>query len=156
MGMRRLSLPILLLTATFWVAFSLSSCDHSPAETGKTAESNNTVIPDDQKPVMTFAESTHSFGTVEEGVEVVHEFEFTNTGKTDLLISNAIASCGCTVPDWPKEPIPPGGKGKIKASFNSEGRSGAQLKSITITANTKDKVEVVLKGDVRPKATEKS
>lgn len=154
MGLRYKRASYLYFLATFWVAFSFFSCDQSPAETGKTAESTNSVVPDDQKPVMTFAESTYSFGTVEEGTEVVHDFEFTNEGKTDLLISNAIASCGCTVPEWPKEPIAPGGKGKIKASFNSEGRSGQQLKSITITANTKDKVEVILKGEVRPKSTE--
>lgn len=135
------------------MAFSLSSCDHSPTETGKTPENQSAIIPDEQKPVMTFVESVYTFGAVEEGTEVTHEFEFTNTGKSNLLISNAIASCGCTVPDWPKEPIPPGGKGKIKATFNSEGRMGEQEKSITITANTKDKVEVILKGDVRPKPT---
>ncbi|TNF25305.1 MAG: DUF1573 domain-containing protein, partial [Bacteroidetes bacterium] len=61
---------------------------------------------------------------------------FKNTGQGDLIITDAKGSCGCTVPEWPKEPVPPGGEGKIDVVFNSEGKSGQQNKKITITANT--------------------
>lgn len=139
----------------FFFAFGVWSCDKAPSGQNNTEGAVAQAVPDDQKPVMTFDAPTHKFGTVEEGAEVSHEFEFTNTGKTDLLISNAVASCGCTVPEWPKEPIAPGEKGKIKATFNTDGKQGQQHKTITITANTKDKVEVFLEGMVNPKSQTK-
>src|SRR5436190_23033204 len=71
-----------------------------------------------------FEEEAYDFGTIKEGEKISHEFKFKNTGKSDLLITSATASCGCTVPEWPKDPIPPGGNGVIKVSFNSEGKGG--------------------------------
>ena len=139
----------------FCALLALSSCDKSPSESGKDQAATNQVVPDAQKPIMTFESATYQFGTATEGAEVSHDFSFTNTGKTDLLISNAVASCGCTVPEWPKEPIRPGGKGMIKTTFNTEGKQGHQHKTITITANTKDKVEVMIEGEVLPKKESK-
>lgn len=89
-------------------------------------------------PVITFDQETHDFGTVHEGEVVTYDFTFTNTGDAPLLITDAQASCGCTVPEWPREPIKPGQKGTLKVSFNSAGKDGAQDKSISIKANTKD------------------
>jgi hypothetical protein len=130
-------------------AFSIGSCDKKPSEKISENVGAGQVIPDDQKPVLKFKESSYNFKSAKEGAEVSHDFEFTNEGKTDLLISNAVASCGCTVPEWPKEPIPPGVSGKIKATFNTTGKSGQQHKSITITANTKpEKTEVFIEGEV--------
>jgi hypothetical protein len=85
---------------------------------------------------ITFEKTTHDFGNITQGEVVEYEFIFTNTGENDLLISNATASCGCTVPDYPKEPIAPGKQGKIKATFNSELRIDRFQKEIYITANT--------------------
>lgn len=85
---------------------------------------------------ITFEENTYNFGTVKEGAKVEHVFSFTNTGKVPLIISNARSTCGCTVPSWPKEPIPPGGKGEIKVVFNTKGKKRDQTKPVTITANT--------------------
>ena len=103
--------------------------------------------------MLAFQDTIYRFGTIREGEEVSHEFPFTNTGKSDLLISNASASCGCTVPEWPKEPIKPGGKGVIKATFNSDGKQGKQSKKVVITANTNPQLtEIWLEGDVLPKA----
>jgi hypothetical protein len=131
--------------------FIFSSCDKSPTESATNTEIASDIVPDSEKPVFSFEKQTHDFGTITEGEEVTREFSFTNTGKTDLLISTANASCGCTVPEWPKEPIPPGGKGIIKATFNSEGKSGKQNKKIVITANTKPELtEVFLEGQVNP------
>lgn len=100
-----------------------------------------------------FTETAFDFGTVEEGEKVSHSYQFTNTGETSLVISNAMASCGCTVPDWTREPIPPGGTGEIEAVFDSNGRVGKQSKTITVHANTDPAtVQLSLTGEVKAKA----
>ncbi len=100
---------------------------------------------------IVFEEPTYDFGEVREGTVVEHEFYFKNTGRVPLSILNARSSCGCTVPEWPKDPIPPGGTGKIKARFNTEGKTEEQKKVIYITANTHpNESSVVLKGRVKP------
>ncbi len=100
---------------------------------------------------IVFEEPTYDFGEVREGTVVEHEFHFKNTGRVPLSILNARSSCGCTVPEWPKDPIPPGGTGKIKARFNTEGKTEEQKKVIYITANTyPNESSVVLKGRVKP------
>jgi len=91
------------------------------------------------------------FGTVDEGSIVEHVFTFTNTGKVPLTILTCRSSCGCTVPEWPEAPIPPGGTGSIRAKFNTEGKTQQQQKSITVTANTyPNESKVMLKGMVKP------
>lgn len=89
----------------------------------------------DQLPVMTFEKETHHFGKIKEGEVVHYDFKFTNTGKTDLVISSARGSCGCTVPEYPKEPIPAGKSSVIKVEFDSKGKAGAQKKAVTLTYN---------------------
>ncbi len=83
-----------------------------------------------------FEEEVFDFGDIEEGESVEHLFKFKNTGENPLVISNAKGSCGCTVPEWPRSPIAPGGKGEIKVIFNSKGKTGSQNKTVTIMANT--------------------
>jgi hypothetical protein len=85
---------------------------------------------------LSFSETSFDFGTVKEGQIIEHTFNFTNTGEAPLVIQNAQASCGCTVPDWTKTPIPPGGKGFVKAKFDSNGRPNLQKKTVTVVANT--------------------
>lgn len=100
---------------------------------------------------ITFEEYEFDFGTVKEGDVVKHNFKFTNTGKVPLTILKARSSCGCTVPEWPEEPIPPGGTGEIFARFNTEGKTERQKKAITVTANTyPNETRVVLMGEVTP------
>lgn len=96
--------------------------------------------PEGPLPSFAFNESTFDFGTINEGDVVDHTFTFTNTGEAPLIISSATASCGCTVPQWPKEPIPVGGTGEIKVQFNSRNKPGIQNKTISITANTYPKI----------------
>ncbi len=85
---------------------------------------------------MEFAESAFDFGTLKEGEKVSHVFKFKNTGDKPLTIANAVGSCGCTVPQYPKEPIMPNAEGEIKVEFDSKGKEGKQSKTVTITANT--------------------
>lgn len=97
---------------------------------------SKTIAPATGTAEMTFEKKEHDFGVIKSGSKVDYTFKFENTGKEDLLISNAQGSCGCTIPEYPKEAIKPGESGKIKVSFNSAGKSGNQQKSVTITANT--------------------
>lgn len=98
---------------------------------------------------------THDFGTLKEGAVAVYEFRFKNVGKDTLTIDKVKASCSCTVPEWPKAPIPPGKTGKLKVSFNTEGKSGAFSKTVFIYYNgkgEKDTYNIYIKGMVTPKA----
>ncbi len=99
--------------------------------------------------LIQFTEPEFNFGKVKAGETVEHDYVFKNTGKEPLIISNAKGSCGCTVPEWPKEPIPVGGTGKIKVQFDSKGKSGQQTKQVTITANTDPPQTIIyIKGEV--------
>lgn len=99
-----------------------------------------------------FEEDEFDFGNVSEGTIVKHSFKFTNKGSVPLLITNCRTSCGCTVPNWPEDPIPPGGTGEIAATFNTESRPGIQRKLIYIDANTyPGDVKILLKGIVEGK-----
>jgi hypothetical protein len=95
----------------------------------------------------------HDFGTINEGDVVETEFIVTNIGEGDLLIADAKGSCGCTVPEPPKEPIKPGASAPIKVSFNSKGKPGAQEKTVTLTTNTENGHEIFkIKANVTPMA----
>ncbi len=100
-----------------------------PIRDDGTVDSSNLAI-------MTFVEEIHDFGIIDEGDVVEYSFVFTNTGKAPLLISHARSTCGCTVPEWPKEAIEPGEKGEIQVRFNSDMRPGDQSKPVTIISNT--------------------
>lgn len=85
---------------------------------------------------MTFEQSKFEFGEAKEGDVIEHVFTFTNTGKAPLIIQGARSTCGCTVPEWPSEPIAPGESGEISVRFNTENKTGRQEKPVTVTANT--------------------
>lgn len=109
------------------------------------------AAPNPNAPVMTFAVADHDFGDIQPGAVVKHTFEFTNTGKSPLIIENATASCGCTTPNWTKEPIQPGAKGTIDVQFDSHGKMGMQNKEVAIQANTQPSItKVVIKTNVLP------
>jgi len=94
--------------------------------------------------IIEFDKTEYDFGTITEGDVVDGIFKIKNIGKVDLIITSAKASCGCTVPVWPKEPIKPGESSVLKFSFNSRGKVGNNNKSITIKANT-EKVKEILR-----------
>ena len=97
------------------------------------------------KTKMKFKKMLHDFGRLKEGEKREHDFEFTNTGKVDLIIEDCKGSCGCTVPEWPKDPIKPGQSAAIKVKFDSTKKEKDQEKSVTITANTEPDLKTVIK-----------
>jgi len=111
------------------IALLFSACQNN-----KEASSGKVVSVADA-PVIKFEEELYDFGVIAEGTSVKYEFKFKNTGKTPLIISNATATCGCTVPEYPTTPIKPGDSGEIKIVFNSQGKVGLQDKVVSITSN---------------------
>jgi hypothetical protein len=103
---------------------------------------------------MQMSETEHNFGTFkEEAGKQTYDFVVTNVGNAPLLIQNVVASCGCTTPEWTRQPIPVGGKGKVTAIYDPRDRPGTFNKSISVYANTKPEVVVLtIKGEVIPRA----
>jgi hypothetical protein len=124
---------ILLVACTLLMAFATN------------AQTADKPAPNPNAAEMTFDALEFNFGTIKQGDSVNHEFEFVNNGKEDLIITNATGSCGCTVPQYPKEAIKKGGKGVIKV--------GMQDKTVTITSNAKNSPVILhLKGTVEAPA----
>jgi hypothetical protein len=114
-----------------------------------------TMDPNAEVPEFTFEKEVHDFGTIVQGEKVAYSFKFKNTGKADLIITSAKGSCGCTVPEYPVEPIAPGAEGVIDVVFNSDGKSGQQNKKVTIVANTVPNTKVLaINGMVEVPVTE--
>jgi len=105
-----------------------------------------------QKPSMDFARTEHNFGTIKEEMgAVTTQFEFTNTGKSPLIIQRVSASCGCTTPGYTREPVLPGKKGSISVKYSTVRRPGTFNKTITVYTNVPDTVYVLtIKGNVVP------
>lgn len=122
---------------TCCVAFT--SCQSSTTEKKEQVNENFTEEVMDTT-VIQFDTTFHAFGVIEQGEKVSHTFNFTNTGDKDLVLKSVKASCGCTVPEWTKEPVSPGNTGTIEVEFNSAGRKGKQQKTITVVSNTDPKV----------------
>jgi len=113
----------------------LTSCNSN--KTGSAAsDTTKTTATAANAPVMKFENDTHDFGKIKTGDKVTYDFKFTNTGKSPLIITDAVATCGCTKPEVPKAPVKPGENGVIHVTFNSAGKVGLQDKQITVTANT--------------------
>jgi hypothetical protein len=130
----------------------LSACNQTTKSAGTTDSASTKATVATNAPGMKFEYMTHDFGKIKQGDKVNYKFSFTNTGKSPLIISNAVASCGCTKPVWPTGPIKPGDSGLIDVTFNSAGKIGLQDKMITITANTNPAQNVVhLVGEVLEK-----
>jgi hypothetical protein len=124
------------------LALALGSCSNAADRIEREGEVQTESMTD-ALPEITFEEEFHDFGDVQEGEVVNHTFTFKNEGDGPLIISNAQGSCGCTVPDWPRQPIAPGATGEIKVSFNSQGRAGRQDKRVTLTTNAVPQTKVL-------------
>ena len=114
------------------------------------AQETTTQDPNDPNaPEITFETETIDYGTIAHGASGVREFKFKNSGKTPLIISSATGSCGCTTPEWPKEPIAPGASSVIKVKYDTQ-RVGNFTKTVTLTSNAKTSRKVLtIKGNIK-------
>ena len=144
--MRNTLLKILVVLFTI----SLVSCGLNKKDTDKKKLSpadvvNNTNSASENSdknylPIIKFDKEEHDFGNIIQGEIVTYGFKFENKGKKDLLIYKVRTSCGCTVTDYPKIPIKPGGDGVINVTFDSKGRKGFQRKTVSVIANTEPNI----------------
>ncbi|MBK7650590.1 MAG: DUF1573 domain-containing protein [Flammeovirgaceae bacterium] len=138
-----------LLFSAILMVFAVATFAQQPAAT-----LNKNEVKTDMA-AFAWDSTSHDFGKIKQGTPVTHEFKFTNTGKAPLVITNVQASCGCTTPDWSKEPVMPGGQGFIKATFNAAS-PGAFNKTVTVTANIETGfVQLTIRGEVQVAETGK-
>lgn len=121
---------------------------------GANAQETTTPNPvNPNAPKFKFETEVVDYGTIEHSANGDREFKFTNVGKEPLIISNAVGSCGCTTPQWPKEPIKPGGTGIVKVHYDTN-RPGTFEKTITLTSNADTPTKVIkIKGVVKSAPT---
>jgi hypothetical protein len=128
-------LAIYLLVLSVFIA-----CNNDSKPVNQSSNTETSTVDSAQlsaaAPVIKFDKDVYDFGKIKQGESVAYDFSFTNNGKSPLIIKDAVATCGCTVPEPPKDPILPGQSAKIKVVFNSAGKEGLQDKVVTITANT--------------------
>lgn len=165
----------LLLCVTLMASLALTSCQSdkaskveekaeatlgsaTPATTAEVAAKPAEAVPAGPTTTMKFDESSYDFGVITDGDKVRHTFKFTNTGDEPLIISNCKGSCGCTVPQCPKDPIAPGANGEITIEYNSRGKSKGgpaegkpDQKFVNVTANTDPgSSRLTIKATVKP------
>lgn len=147
--MKRIALTTLsIISLTFFIACKNGDTPKATDLVNNPNTADGTVNMEDL-PVFEFKSETHDFGKIRQGEVVSYVFIFKNVGKRDLVISGQKATCGCTVADYPHNPIKPGEEGRISVSFNSEGKKGMQTKTVTLTANTQPNTKVlVIKAEV--------
>jgi len=129
----------IFLLSLVMISLSISQCRNDGRRNTSAA-----VLGDTGKAKIVFREYEHSFGKVTQGEKVSHVFKFDNMGTADLLIASALTTCGCTVPEYDRKPIVPGGSGNLEVVFDTSGKDGMQTKTITVKSNA-DKPVVILK-----------
>lgn len=118
------------------LSFFFSACNES-ASSKINPNNKSSIQKESNYAEITFDKVFHDFGMVSEGEIVKTIFKFTNTSENDLYIVDAMGSCGCTVPKYPKNvPIKPGGTGEIEVNFDTNGRPDLQQKMVKVSANT--------------------
>lgn len=138
--MNNLGGKILLFSVLFITLFACENQQNKEKTQAKLKLSVDSLA----APIMNFnGKNLVDLGKIKEGEKIAHTYEFTNSGNAPLQISYANASCGCTVPTWPKNAIKPGGKGQITVEFNSKNKEGKLLKNVSIYANTKPEFNTV-------------
>lgn len=123
------------------LALTVAACN-GPVKKEVSANPSAVALPEEKKDTASFTtiqwiDSVKDYGKIKEGQKLEVAYKFKNTGNKPLIIESVHPSCGCTVADPPKEPVAPGAEGEIKASFDSNGKSGQQHKTIFVMANTK-------------------
>jgi len=134
--MKKLFLCVLAATTLAACSQGTGQGNEQSGAAKTTANNSAAAVSPASAPKMKFENESHDFGKITQGDVVHYDFKFTNTGKSPLIITNATATCGCTTPEYPRDPIKPGSTGVIKVTFNSAGKKGLQDKQITVTANT--------------------
>jgi len=128
---------------------SVSACNNSSTKNQALTDSTALNADPASAPIIKFEKETYEFGKIKQGEKVSYDFKFVNTGKSPLIIKDAHATCGCTVPEVSKDPIPAGASGNVKVTFDSAGKEGLQDKVVTIVANTvPENTQVHLIGEV--------
>ena len=131
------------------IVLSVSAITMAQTDKAASAPASTATAVKTDGPMMKFEKEEYNFGAIKQGDKVEYAFEFVNTGKEPLIIAEAHGSCGCTVPEWPKQPLKKGEKGLIKITFNSAGKQGMQDKTVTITSNAANSPTVLhVKGNV--------
>ncbi len=157
-------IAITLIIQTFYLSQD-KTASYADVNSGTPAKSNMIAEPTSDAPAVTdpaaptgpttsvkFAETEHDFGKIMQESDNKKVFKFTNTGTIPLTIANAVGSCGCTVPTWPKEPIAPGKTGVIEVVYKPGQQKGSQSKTVTITANTEPLTTMLfIRADVQEK-----
>lgn len=135
------------LFAFLGMAVAFAGCSNNDKKGGE-KQANSKL------PVFTLIDSAaYDFGMIQEGAIVEHEFKFRNDGEYPLILNNISSSCGCTTPEWPKDPIGPQQTSSIKVRFDSKHKAGPQVKTVTVYANTEPAyTELRLKGIVNAAA----
>lgn len=135
------------------IILSATAILHSCDIRDKDKQSIDAVVQEEVKPTtVQLIDSVYDFGTITEGENVEFSYRFKNTGTEPLIIQNAAASCGCTVPEKPEAPVKPGETGYIKVKFNSDKRPGQAHKSVVVTSNaTPAFPDLIIKGNVLSK-----
>jgi len=128
-------IPVIAISTLFLVASCKENASSKITEEDMKV-ANEVSATSGKLPVLEFDKTVHDFGIINEGEVVTTEFILKNTGDADLVIVSAVGSCGCTVPEPPKEKIKPGESAPIKVTFDSTGKPGQQEKTVTITSNT--------------------
>ena len=132
----------------FTVAIAAISCDANHKDKLAADATANALAMKDSTTVQ-IIDTTYNFGKVTDGEKVEYSYRFKNTGTKPLVIIEAHASCGCTVPQKPEKPIMPGEIGFIKVVFDSKGRVGNAYKTVTVNSNAKPEFPMlILTGDV--------
>ena len=138
--------PQFMLVVIFSVAISCHSESEDKEIAADLVSSPLTANPSAEKvltPKIQMDEESFDFGEMKQGESVTHDFVLKNIGDANLIISTAKGSCGCTVPEWPKEPIAKGEQATIKVTFNSAGKSGKQNKTVTLVTNAIPNTKVI-------------
>ncbi|MEI6695025.1 MAG: DUF1573 domain-containing protein [Bacteroidota bacterium] len=135
-----MNIKIKLLSISI-LLFVITACNHHPNERLSSDLVNNPNSASGNQdasalPKFQFESDIHDFGKVIEGEKLSYSFKFKNIGNADLIIATANASCGCTVPEFSKDPVRKGGEGIVTVTFNTSGKNGFQHKTVTLGANT--------------------
>ena len=150
--MKKVILTLGIAAFTAILSIAQEAPKPAPATPAPAAETK----PNPNAPEATFEVTSHDFGTLQKGDDCTFDFKFKNTGKEPLILANCQASCGCTTPACPKEPIGPGSSGAIKVKYDSN-RVGVFTKTVTVTSNAKNSpVTLTIKGKIDGPAQEEA